>query len=295
MNRRDFLRTAALVTASASLGNPSTWSEEKRPGVSWPIGCFNRPWANWDFDTALDGIKASGFQQVGLLSRTKDEPFVGSEASDEYLQHLTQRIQARGLAANMAAIDTRYDIPLGESIRDLQKQVDNARFLSLGYLMSFGVEDSAQFDSYCQLMANAAAYADKSGIQVVLKPHGGVSLSSKEILLCLRTVNHRNFRIWYDAGNIIYYGGNDPTEELEPLAGYVTGFCAKDCDRPKGDVMIQFGTGKVDFKKVLGRLKAVGFDGPIMVECSAPGPTPESVTANVRANRSFLEKTLATL
>jgi sugar phosphate isomerase/epimerase len=295
MNRRDFLRTAALATASASLGNSSTWSEEKRPGVSWPIGCFNRPWLNWDLDTALDGIKAAGFQHVGLLSRTKDEPFIGSEASEEYLQRLKQRIQARGLTANMAAIQTRHDISLEESIRDLQKQVDNARFLSLRYLMSFGVEDSAQFDSYCRLMADTAAYADKSGIQVVLKPHGGVSLASKEILLCLKTVNHRNFRIWYDAGNIIYYSGKDPTEELEPLARYITGFCAKDCDRPKGDVMIQFGTGKVDFRRVLSRLKTIGFDGPVMVECCAPGPTPETVTANVRANRSFLEKMLTTL
>jgi sugar phosphate isomerase/epimerase len=161
--------------------------------------------------------------------------------------------------------------------------------------MSFGVEDPAQFDPYCRLMAEIAAYADQAGIQVVLKPHGGVSLASKEILRCLDAVNHRNFKIWYDAGNIIYYSGKDPTEELEPLGRYITGFCAKDCDRPEGDVMIQFGTGKVDFKRVFSRLKAIGFDGPVMVECSAPGPTPETVTANVRANRSFLEKMLTTL
>jgi sugar phosphate isomerase/epimerase len=129
----------------------------------------------------------------------------------------------------------------------------------------------------------------------VLKPHGGVSLASKEILRCLDAINHRNFKVWYDAGNIIYYSGQDPTKELEPLTRHITGFCAKDCDRPNGDVMIQFGTGKVDFKRILARLKAGGFDGPVMVECCAPGPTPQAVTANAKANRSFLEKILATL
>ncbi|KAB2835441.1 MAG: hypothetical protein F9K51_00175, partial [Candidatus Dadabacteria bacterium] len=55
---------------------------------------------------------------------------------------------------------------------------------------------------------------------------------------------------------MIFYGslkligektGKDPVEELKPIVQYVTGFCAKDCAEPKGDVMIQFGTGKVNF------------------------------------------------
>ena len=73
---------------------------------------------------------------------------------------------------------------------------------------------------------------------------------------------------------------------------YVTGFCAKDCAAPKTEVMIQFGTGKVDFKGVFQVLKGAGFKGPIMVECCAIGDTAEATAANARANREFLEKTL---
>ena len=83
-----------------------------------------------------------------------------------------------------------------------------------------------------------------------MKPHGGSSGASDEIIAAMKKVNHRNFSIWYDAGNIIYYTGKDPIEELKPIVQYVTGFCAKDCGPPKGDVMIQFGTGKVDFRGV---------------------------------------------
>ena len=66
----------------------------------------------------------------------------------------------------------------------------------------------------------------------------------------MKTVAHPNFKIWYDAGNIIYYTGKDPIAELKPIAKHVTGFCAKDCGARKGEVMIQFGTGKVDFAAV---------------------------------------------
>jgi sugar phosphate isomerase/epimerase len=106
-------------------------------------------------------------------------------------------------------------------------------------------------------------------------------------------VGHPNFKIWYDAGNIIHYTGKDPVEELKPIVQHVTGFCAKDCAAPKGEVMIQFGTGKVDFAGVFRVLRSAGFGGPIMVECCAVGDTPEATATNARANREFLEKVLA--
>jgi sugar phosphate isomerase/epimerase len=82
---------------------------------------------------------------------------------------------------------------------------------------------------------------------------------------------------------------------LEPIARHVTGFCAKDCPGPKGEVMSQFGSGKVDFTAVFRKLKAVGFKGPLMVEGVQVGATAEETTANARANREFLQKVLASV
>src|SRR5947209_19506911 len=126
-----------------------------------------------------------------------------------------------------------------------------------------------------------------------MKPHGGSSGASDDIMAVLKAVKHQNFKIWYDAGNIIYYTGKNPVEELKPIARHVTGFCAKDCAALKSDVMIQFGTGTVDFAAVFGTLKAAGFDGPIMVECCKIGATPEETMAHAQANRRFLENLLA--
>jgi sugar phosphate isomerase/epimerase len=111
----------------------------------------------------------------------------------------------------------------------------------------------------------------------------------------LKAVGHPNFKIWYDAGNIIFYTGKDPVKELEPIVEHVTGFCAKDCAAQKSEVMIQFGEGKVDFAGVFKKLKAAGFNGPIMVECCKIGATAQETTENARANRVFLEKVLASV
>jgi sugar phosphate isomerase/epimerase len=151
-------------------------------------------------------------------------------------------------------------------------------------------------------MSDAAAFAQERKIKLVMKPHGGGSGSSEEIVTAIKTVGHANFKIWYDAGNIIYYTGKDPVEELKPILQHVTGFCAKDCSvaidaggKRKPDVMIQFGAGKVDFTAVFKAMKAGGFNGPIMVECCKIAATAEETTVNARANREFLEKVLASV
>jgi sugar phosphate isomerase/epimerase len=291
MNRRKFFQRTILGGAAGALG--LSLSSALGASVRWPIGCFNRPWTNWSFDDALKQIKAAGYQTTGLLTRTRDEPFIGAEATPEYIVRLKQRIAGSGLKANMAALRSRHTIPQDESIREVRRQIENAAALALTYLLTFGVDKPEEYEQYYRVMSDAAAYAQERGIKLVMKPHGGSSGASDEIVAAMRAVRHPNFKIWYDAGNIIYYTGKNPVEELKPIAQHVTGFCAKDCAALKADVMVQFGTGKVDFGAVFATLKAAGFDGPIMVECCKVGATAEETMTNARANRRFLETALA--
>ncbi len=294
--RREFLcETTTLLAGAALLADAPSLLAAPAPGVSWPIGCMNRPWTKWTFDETLEAIKAAGYRTVGLLTPTKDDPFIGPEATQEYLETLKRKLAASGLAANMGSLHSRHDIPLEETVKSLQKEIDHAAFLGLKYVITFGVDEPAQVDQYLQSMARAAAYGAEKGVQVVMKPHGGSSGASSEIIAAMKKVNQPNFKIWYDAGNIIYYTGKDPIEELKPIVQYVTGFCAKDCAAPQSEVMIQFGAGKVDFAGVFKVMKSAGFDGPIMVECCAVADTPQATGENARANREFLEKVLATV
>jgi sugar phosphate isomerase/epimerase len=294
--RREFIRESTTLAAGAALlANAPQLAAASAPRLKWPIGCFNRPWTKWTLDETLKAVRDAGYGTMGLLSRTKTDPFIAADATPEYLDGLKRTLAASGLTANMGALRSRHDVPLEETVRSLQKEIDNAAYLGLKYVMTFGSDEPSQFDHYFQSMARAAAYGAEKSVQVVMKPHGGASGASAEIIAAMKKVGHPNFRIWYDAGNIVYYTGKDPVEELEPVVEYVTGFCAKDCAEPKSEVMIQFGTGKVDFAGVFGVLKSAGFGGPIMVECCAIGDTPEATAQNARANREFLEKVLAAI
>jgi len=292
--RRQFIRGGtSLLTGAALLADAKWLQAAPTSAARWPIGCMNRPWTKWSFDETLTAIKAAGYRTIGLLTRTKADPFIAADASPEYLDGLKHALLASGLSANMGALRSRHDVPLEETVKSLRQEIDNAAFLGLKYVMSFGVDEPAQVEHYFQSMARAAAYGAEKGVQVVMKPHGGSSGASDAILRALKAVGHPNFRIWYDAGNIIYYTGKDPVEELKPIAEHVTGFCAKDCAAPQSEVMIPFGAGKVDFASVFKVLKQAGFDGPIMVECCAVGDTADATARGARENREFLEKVLA--
>ena len=300
MNRRQFLNTTVLGAAAGTWLPLDTLPAAEQPkGVSWPIGCFNRPWLGrnnkWDYDTALEGIKAAGYKPTGLLTRTPKEPFLGSDATPEYLAELKRRIAARGLTPIMGALRIKFELPLADQIKDTRQQIDNGKTVGVEFLLTFGASNPTQYEDYYKLMQDAAAYAQERGLKVVLKPHGGASGAAEEILRCLEKVKHPNFKVWFDAGNIIYYTGKDPLEQLKPVVQQVTGFCAKDCETERGSVWLQFGTGKVDFRALFSELKQAGFNGPLMVECCALGDTPEVVTANARKNREYLESVLATL
>jgi sugar phosphate isomerase/epimerase len=304
VSRRVFVKAATAVAAL------NVFEVSAAAGVGWPIGCFNRPWmqkfgsvpqpatvpqpANWGLDVALAGIKEAGYTFMGLLTAMPGEPFLAAEAGPDYLPTLKKRIAQAGVPAIMGALRINFDAAQEDIIRQVRRQIDHAQFLNLEWLLTFGFDKENDHEKFYQAMTDAADYAQERKVKLVLKPHGGGSGSSEEILRCLKQVNRPNFKIWYDAGNIIYYTGKDPIEELKPIAQYITGFCAKDCSGKKGDVMIEFGTGKVDFHGVYQELKKAGFSGPSFVEC-AGGKTLAEVTASARANRLFLEKIFASL
>jgi sugar phosphate isomerase/epimerase len=300
MNRRQFIQRTALAATATSLISCATARESsKSKPANWPIGCFNRPWSgdkkNWGYDAALDGMKAAGYRLTGLLSRSPKEPLAGSDATPEYLEGLKKRIAARGLTVNMAALRPKSDLPLDAQIKDLRQQIDNAKFLGVEFLLTFGVEKHEFYENYYNLMRDAAPYSHERKLKLVLKPHGGASGAAEEIIRSIAKVGHPNYKVWFDAGNIIFYTGKDPLEQLKPIVEQVIGFCAKDCDRQGGSVWLEFGTGKVDFQAVFSALKQAGFNGPVMVECCALGDTPEIVTANARKNREYLETLFASL
>lgn len=231
----------------------------------------------------LDGVKAAGFRVIGLQTPTPADPFAGAAAKQEYLVALKAKLAARGLEAFQGRLQTRDAAPEADEAAAIRQQIDHAKFLGLRTLINTGTAKTDAYAKWYRAMALAAAYGADHGVEIVVKPHGGVTATAADLLTCLEKVNHPNFRLWYDAGNVIYYTGKDPVAELEPIVGHIRAFTAKDCAGKGAEVMTQFGTGKVDFAAIFRRLKKAGFAGPIVVESCAIGVTAAETTANARA------------
>ena len=291
LDRRQFLRTTLAASAAATGLLPSLLTAAS---PEWEIGCFNRPWSKWSYDDALDQLKIAGFKTTGLVGnhQTNPESLLSYDSRLKYLTELKERIHSRGIKPLTAWIRGPKAKDHDGKVKELKALVDRAAHLGLPWLLSGGPRTHETVEEYAAVTAVVARHAADKGVKIAMKPHGG---DGAEIEKCLSLINHDNFSIWYDAGNIVYYTGRDPVKELKSLAPHVTGFCAKDCEGQKSPVMIQFGDGKVDFKPVFQILKDAGFNGPVMIECTGTGDSPEATRKLAEANRKFLKKTFDSL
>ena len=223
---------------------------------------------------------------------------------------LKEKLAARGMVSTVCSLSIRTDVPLADAVTAARQQITNAHALGQKFALYLGLENEAQYIHATKVLADAAAFGKERGVQIAIKQHHGLNNTGGELVGWVRQVNHPNFGIFHDAGNVIYYTGKDPVAQLEIVGPYVIGVVAKDClgphfqereagapsfgssvPDPRGDeVMIQFGTGKVDFAGMFRKLKSIGFNGPVFVEGTAVGETVQDTIANARANREFLEK-----
>src|SRR5258706_7257761 len=113
LTRRNFFALTSAGFTAAMLPRSLSAAEKSSP-TRWPIGCFNRLGAKWSYDEALDSIKGAGYKWTGLLTPApaRGDVFTSSSATPDYLASVKQKIAARGLKANMAALRVKNDVAL---------------------------------------------------------------------------------------------------------------------------------------------------------------------------------------
>lgn len=300
ISRRSFLAGTAAVGAmgmseAASADKPA--SAPERPQGEWEIGCYTRPWSDYEYRVALDGIAEAGFKNVGLMTAKMPGNFViSTQTTPDEAHAVGEEVRKRGL--RVGSIYAGGELPVSEGVDAasavLRKVIDNCVAAGASSLLMGGIGNEKQYDVYYSAIAATCDYAAGKKLEITVKPHGGLNATGAQCRKVIEKVNHRNFRLWYDAGNIMYYsdGRLDPAEEAATVDGLVTGMCVKDYLPPK-NVAVQPGEGKVNFKAVLTRLKKGGFvRGPLVVEMLAPAANPAGIVENAKKARLFLESLL---
>ncbi|MFQ5811065.1 MAG: sugar phosphate isomerase/epimerase family protein [Armatimonadota bacterium] len=253
------------------------------------LGCFNRPWSEYDYDDALAGMAAAGYTVTGFMRQQK-EALVDADSTPEQMEQLKAQVAKHGLSPSTVLGINPLGQPMSEAVEQFKRFIDNVAASGSKYILSCGTSKEEQYDEYYELMRQTSGYAADKGVVMTLKPHGGISATSRELLTALERVDHPNFHIYYDAGNVHFYTGESAAEDVKLIAKHAVGLCVKDnTGGQKGDVNIEPGTGEVDFDAVFGTLLDAGFDGPCIVECLG-GDTLEDVNERAKRTRDFILK-----
>lgn len=278
-------QSSAVIARAAAADSPTD---------TWQIGCFTRPWGDQDYRVALDAIAEAGFKYVGLMTtKTKSQSslIISVATSLEEAQRAGEESKKRKLK-----IASVYGggIPVEKSVQagidGLRRLIDNCAVAGSSSLLMGGIGDAKLYKVYYKAIAECCDYAAEKKVAITLKPHGGLNATGPQCRKTIEEVGHKNFRLWYDPGNIFYYsdGKLDPVADAGAVDGIVTGVCVKDYRHPK-DVMLTPGTGKVDFAGVLARLRKGGFTrGPLIIETLAAGDLAATL-AEARKARQFVE------
>jgi sugar phosphate isomerase/epimerase len=231
-----------------------------------------------------------------MTTNNEEHLVISAKTTPEEAGKVAEELTQRGLL-----VPSVYGggIPVNESleagIAGMRRLIDNCATVKAENLLMGGIGDENLYALYYKAIAETCDYAAEKGIGISVKPHGGLNATGPQCRKTVEeTVGHKNFRIWYDPGNIYYYSNGElsPVDDAATVDGLVVGMCVKDYVHPK-QVDVTPGDGMVDFAKVLARLKQGGFTkGALVVECLKPGDE-EQLLAEAKRAREFVEQLVA--
>lgn len=261
------------------------------------LGCMNRPWTQFTFEEALAGIAGAGFRYFGFLAQQR-KMLVSADTPPEEAEAAAAQVRRHGLEPRFVPSSTPMDISEEEAVARVKRLVDNAKRIGVPILLEMGHSRPEHYEKYFSVMRRAAPYAHEQGIVIALKPHGGLSTTGDDCLRAMQAVNHPAYRLCFDPGNLLYYAGQRPEQELPKLAPYVVAMCIKDergGNGPQRSVNVTPGDGDVDFPAIFKILKDHGFEGrPAIVETLA-GTTLDEVNREAKRAYAYLTQVLASI
>ena len=219
----------------------------------------------YTLEEALRGLSEAGFENVeigavkGFLEHLDpDEPDV------ERAHWLLERHGLRCVSMSGHA-------PLHQELgrTRLRNVLAAGRALGISVLNTF-TGDAETDEERAAFVEGARALADEAqaaGIRLCIETDSNLMPTAREGVRLLDEIGHDWIRINYDPGNVVYYAGVQPEDDLEHALVRLGHVHLKDKRGGKG--VLDFpplGEGELDIADMVRRITDSGFDGPISME-----------------------------
>ncbi len=292
-NRREFLQTSAGVIAAGM--SPTLLTQSKQPlRLGLIIGIGNEPAAAIakvhdlglptcqvyveDFEPGLNTrlLQALDRHQIEATSVVVGGP--GREVWDFYEGPLTIGVVPRETrAARIARMKQGSDFAKACGIPAVQS---HAGFIPEN-------PNDPVYNETVAAMREVVEYCRRNGQHFRYETGQETPIT---LVRAMQDVGLDNQGVNFDLANLILYGKANPVDAIEILAPYVQGIHAKDGLWPTNPRAlgkeVPIGQGKVDFPRIIARLKQLHYQGAVTIEREISGP---QQVEDVRAAKAYLE------
>ena len=293
MERRDFIKTTAILTGGASLGSILSCADNKMSfKISLAEWSLNRTIFSGKLDH-LDFCRVAK-KDLGINAVEYVNQFFFDKAEDRsYLKEMKDRAKDLGVINLLIMCDGEGD--LGSPDQNLRKKaVENhykwaeaAKFLGC-HSIRVNAKSEGSYDEQISLAAdglrNLTEYGASIGINTIVENHGGLSSNGKWLASVIEKVDHPQCGTLPDFGNFKLEGDNwyDRYLGVKELMPYAKAVSAKSNDfNSDGEET------NTDYYKMMNIVLSEGYSGYVGIEYE--GRSLDEMSG-IRATKKLLEK-----
>jgi sugar phosphate isomerase/epimerase len=295
LDRRQFLRMSAVAGAVTALAGTHLMGAGKPMRLGLFVGIEKDPAAALakvhdlgfptcqvaveEFSPAIETGLRNAMQKYGIEVTALDSLGPGPHVWDFYQGPLTIGLVPRQYR--------RQRIDHFKKASDFAKKLGIPAFHTHNGFIPENPNDPVYRETV-EAIREVASYCKTNG-QMVLYETGQESPTT--LLRTIQDVGVDNQFVNLDTANLILYGNGNPVDALDVIGKLVRGVHAKDglfpTDPKELGKEVPIGQGKVDFPKLIQRLKELGYTGAITIEREISGP---KQVEDIKRSKAYLEK-----
>ncbi len=220
-------------------------------------------------DVALEGLAEAGYKNVEIGAvKGGFEHIDPDTVSDAEIQRIGRKLADLGL--NPVSLSGHTQLQTDEGKTRYMRAMDIAKGLGMPIVNTFtgDAKTEEEREAYFANVQELCDYAEKLGLTIGMETDSNMLPTAKVGVEILDRINRPEVLGFnYDPGNVIYYTGADPIEDIHYALPRMVHFHLK--DKIGGQGVFNFpptGEGEIDLARLLTILNEAGYTGPISAE-----------------------------